>query len=97
MMTKPEAWREVARIWAEREEGWRLGLCSCVRLLYYRDKIGVQTYCHMRERIDSHLGNRIWAYNWRSNESNDHYADRHREARTLAALWLALEAEEDGQ
>jgi hypothetical protein len=85
-MTEPEAWREIARRIVEGE--WALsGLCREVWFLYMER--GITRSIRMFERVEDHLdaaGLIGWAYP----EGTEP------EARALAALWLALEAEEEG-
>lgn len=83
-LTEPEAWREIARRIAEGEWG-EIGLCSEVVALNSDLRICPSTAVAMRSRIRSHLNIERWAYR-HGTES---------EARILAALWLALEAEEE--
>lgn len=84
-LNEPEAWRETARRIAEGE--WKkLGLCAELCDLCDEGLISWFMLCNMEDRIYSHLDTRLgcWAYE-RGTEP---------EARILAALWLALEAEE---
>jgi hypothetical protein len=83
-MTEPEAWREIARRIVEGEWG-RWGLCREVWLLYMER--GITSSIRMSERVKHHLdaAGLSWAYP----EGTEP------EARALAALWLALEAEEE--
>lgn len=83
-LTEPEAWQEIARRIADGE--WeRVGLCLEVDLLRWNLRICISTADAMRARIRFHRNTKTWAYP-RGTAS---------EARTLAALWLALEAEEE--
>jgi hypothetical protein len=84
-MTEPEAWREIARRIVE-DEWARCGLCREVWFLYMER--GIMRSIRMLKRVKDHLdaAGLIWAYP----EGTE------REARALAALWLALEAEEEG-
>jgi len=85
-MTEAEAWREIARRIVEGD--WsRLGLCREVRFLHRVSAIAFSVHQSMAKRLTRHLiaCGRIWAYP----EGTEP------EARALAALWLALEAEEE--
>lgn len=85
-LTEPEAWQEIAQRIAGRE--WRkLGLCAELYDLCDEELISDFTMCHMEDRVESYLNRRLscWAYE----------PGTEPEARILAALWLALEAEED--
>ena len=83
-LSEPEAWREIARRIAEGR--WdRLGLCHETAVLRWGERIHGFTEAEMRRRIRYHLKLKYWAYP----------AGTAASARILAALWLALEAEED--
>jgi hypothetical protein len=84
-MTEAEAWREIARRIVEGE--WKnQGLCSEAWQLFFGGLITPSVSATMRVRIRHYLGNnQWWAYRQGTN----------REARVLAALWMALEAEEE--
>ena len=85
-LNEPEAWREIARRIAEGE--WnKAGLCAELCDLCVENRISCFMACDMEDRINSHLDTRLgcWAYE-RGTEP---------EARILAALWLALEVEEE--
>lgn len=83
-LTEPEAWREIARRIAE--ETWkRRGLCDEAGALYLQWRIGREMMLAMYARLEVYLGKAIWAYPCGTQP----------EARILAALWLALEAEEE--
>ena len=86
-LTEPEAWQEIARRIAEGE--WnKAGLCAELCDLCVENRISSWFVMRdMEDRINSHLDTRLgcWAYE-RGTEP---------EARILAALWLALEAEEE--
>ena len=89
-MTEPEAWREIARRIVEGE--WsRLGLCREVANLQVQRRITEKKASAMAINVLSHL---------METSSRQHgyvYPEgTEREARALAALWLALEAEEEG-
>jgi hypothetical protein len=88
-MTEPEAWREIARRIVEGKwEGF--GLCNEVLRLYGEDRTECAELHAMYKRVRQHVAvspdSPHWAYP----------AGTEPEARALAALWLALEAEEEG-
>ena len=88
MRTEPEAWRYIARRIVERK--WlKSGLCHEVWQLFDAERIEWRTWLTMKKRITRHLvvlgKNGDYAYPFGTEP----------EARALAALWLALEAEED--
>lgn len=85
-LTEPKAWREIARRIAEGE--WNnCGLCAEIGDLCDEGRVHCWALCDMKDRIKQHLGAyHPWAYE----------PGTELEARILAALWLALEAEEDG-
>ena len=91
--TEAAAWREVARQLVE-ERGY-VGLCDMVAYLEAYDSIGAETYYGMKDRLKGALGASVWAYPTGVNPPLFTYYDDHREARCLAALWFALEAEEE--
>lgn len=83
-LTEPEAWREIARRIAEDQwDGF--GLCHEDSMLRWEGRISASTQVAMRTRTKSYLDKETWAY---PNGAEP-------EARILAALWLALEAEEE--
>lgn len=85
-LTEPEAWREIARRIVRRT--WnKMGLCAELYDLCAERLISCFKMCDMEDRIKHHLRmhNSHWAYE----------AGTEPEARILAALWLALEAEEE--
>ena len=83
-LTEPAAWREIARRIAEGR--WdRLGLCHEALVLRWGKRIYGFTEAEMRRRIRYHINGEMWAYRHGTEP----------EARILAALWLALEAEEE--
>jgi hypothetical protein len=95
MMTEAEAWREVARRFALAIAPY--GLCYEIAELCDFEKVSESAYRTMSERVDEHLGGAKWAYEPRAVQGCwdiEHDYSEHREARCLAALWLALEAEE---
>jgi hypothetical protein len=89
-MTEPEAWREIARRIVEGE--WsRFGLCREVAGLRVQRKIAEEKAYAMTVNVLNHLvetGSRQHGYVYPEGTEP--------EARALAALWLALEAEEEG-
>jgi hypothetical protein len=90
-LTEPQAWRAIARQVHADERN--LGLCVEVELLYSGDCIDEQTKNTMRTRIRSHLRpGTSWAYPSRN------FAEyrKYRDARILAALFFAHEAEDEG-
>ncbi len=89
-MTEPEAWREIARRIAEGE--WKgLGLCYEAEELKWKGDVTHVTAIEMSLRACRHAL-------FSSSRQNGHAyrAGTEPEARALAALWLALEAEEEG-
>lgn len=96
------AWQVVA----ERVERGRLFhspyLCDNVHDLFAENRITRTTRNAMLARIDAHINGRFTAYeaatkdeHWASGGFAQDLAEQHRGARALAALWLALEAEEE--
>jgi len=85
-LREAEAWREIARRIAEREQ-MRFGLCDQAWLLYETGRqISLGTYWAMYDRVRHNMKPfRTYAYP----------PGTHREERILAAIWLALEAEEE--
>jgi len=88
-MTEAEAWREIARRIVDGE--WsRLGLCNETVELKRKGDVTHAT------RMDMCI--RAWRHALSSSSRHNGHAYRagtNHEARALAALWLALEAEED--
>jgi hypothetical protein len=85
-LNEPQAWREIARRIAEGK--WRkLGLCAELCDLCDERLISCFMMCDMEDRINQHVRRHggYWAYK----------PGTEPEARALAALWLALEAEEE--
>ena len=90
-LTEPEAWQEIARRIAEGE--WvGCGLCAEIEVLHDQRRISLYMVLDMEERVESHLYFKLWAYE----QMYAYEPGEEEEARILAALWLALEAEEDG-
>ena len=85
-LNEPEAWREIARRISERG-CVRYGLCAEADCLWDSERISIHTALDMERRIQQHVlpHEDKWAYK----------PGTEPEARILAALWLALEAEED--
>jgi hypothetical protein len=88
MMTEPEAWRYIALRIVEGR--WcKIGLCYETYELFDAERIEVRTWLSMKKRVARHLlglgESGEFAYPMGTKP----------EARALAALWLALEAEED--
>ena len=85
-LNEPEAWHEVARRIAEGE--WnKMGLCAELCDLCDKTLISWFMLCDMEDRVYSHLD--ACGSNWAYKPGTEP------EARILAALWLALEAEEE--
>jgi hypothetical protein len=85
-LTESEAWREIARRIAEGE--WnKAGLCAELCYLCVENLISGFMMCDMEDRINWHLDTRLGCWAYKPGEEP--------EARILAALWLALEAEEE--
>jgi hypothetical protein len=85
-MTEAEAWREIARRIVEGE--WvQCGLCRETWYLRIKGDVAISVWWRMHDHLKYHLNafGLDWAYP----------AGTEPEARALAALWLALEAEED--
>ena len=84
--TEAAAWREVARLLVEDRQG--VDICTNAYVLLLDKRIGPYMHAVMYMRVRSSTSPYVWEY--RGSEDDDH-----REARCLAALWFALEAEED--
>jgi len=89
-LTEAQAWREIARRLDEGEPmTW--GLCAMARCLMAEDIISEDRCTLMRMRAISHVHMVPWS------ERSGSFAyprGEERDARILAALWMALEAEE---
>jgi hypothetical protein len=89
-MTEPEAWREIARRIVEGD--WKkCGLCREAGALHENDKVTTAVFRSMSYRVRQHVAycdSAVWGWAYRMGTEP--------EARALAALWLALEAEEEG-
>ena len=84
-LNEPEAWREVARRIAEEEERRHFGLWGEIIWLFADACIDANTMERMRDRVIP----RHASWGW------DDTNNMEPEARILAALWLALEVEEE--
>ena len=86
-LTEAQAWREVARRFVERDDrAAGDGLCIAVAEIAREKAISVARYGKMKGRVRSYM------------LADEHYAypypwSEHIDARALAALWLACEAE----
>lgn len=85
-VTEAAAWREVARLLVEDRQG--VELCTNVYALLLGKRISPYLHAVMYMRVRRATSPYVWEY--RGSEDDDH-----REARCLAALWFALEAEEE--
>ena len=88
-MTEAEAWREIARRIVEGEWGW-LGLCYEIARLKVQQRVADDQAGAMALRVEYHVesgASRSYPYAYVEGTEP--------EARALAALWLALEAEEE--
>lgn len=96
MMKESAAWRRIAVLldaWTGTGEGF---LCLRVDELYYDDEvIDVITQADMKGRISEYLAGIYAAYD-ECYEGGD-TCDVNRQARVMAALWFAEEAEADEQ
>jgi hypothetical protein len=90
MLNESEAWLLVAEQVLEDTE--LMCLCPNVSDLCNKNKITWQTKHIMGDRIEMHLGEAVWAYEW-SDLFTEEYREKYKEARCLAALWLSCEAE----
>lgn len=98
VLTEPEAWREIARRLVEDDVyNLPLGLCLLVHHLCWDGSIDPSTRRRMGLRVQDYLQGRVYAYAYRTATRYESYVNKYREARALAALWLALEAEEEEQ
>ena len=82
-MTEPEAWREIARR-IVGGEWWGYFMYTTVFALYSTGAVTKATAQAMEARVASHLLSSAMQMDGTAN------------SRALAALWLALEAEEEG-
>lgn len=87
-----QAWRIVAaRLFEERDNTFCDTLCDAIEQLFDHDR---RVYHAMNERVDHYLrhtdGRRsLYAY--------DAFGPKAREARAMAALWMACEAEAEAE
>ena len=86
------AWREIAEAFAEppSDNGTRLGLCYAVATMYVWGRITPALHGRMLARVDAHLP---MGYAYEPVTAAREAFIPHREARCLAALWLALESQ----
>lgn len=95
------AWREIARQFAEPVPQWescmeptRRGLCYAITCLYWRERISERIKRRMMQRVETFIGSTSeYAYEGHA-PTNADFAP-HRTARSLAALWLALDSRID--
>jgi hypothetical protein len=89
-LTEPEAWREIARRIVKENPCWHggewrgYGMYTLVFALYSTGAVTKATAQAMEARVASHLLSSAMQMDGTAN------------SRALAALWLALEAEEEG-
>jgi hypothetical protein len=84
-LNEAAAWREIARKIVEGEWG-RYGLCREINVLLLEEKtIDKEVAWTMVRRLRTYVKWHVWAYPQGMEE----------EGRVLAALWLALDAEEE--
>lgn len=87
-MTEEKAWRLIAEEFSGRKNQYtNIGLCNaiCLMFTYSLYPNGRHTF-KMKERIRFHLVYNMYVYPAKS---------KYRMARSLAALWLALESKEE--
>ena len=82
MLSEPEAWRDVARMIAENCGAGVVGLATGSVALFCADRISRAQWDCMYARSSGFLGNEVFSEDWRGEC-------------VLAALWLALEAEDE--
>jgi len=101
LKAEEKLWREVARRVVDEPQNY--GLCSFVD---YVDVVALEDH-YARDRIQGYLGEAKWAYAQSTYEPcrgteysiaqlDACYAE-HREARCLAALWMAEEAADEAR
>jgi hypothetical protein len=89
-MTEPEAWREIGPLILEGE--WsRLGMCREALERKWKGDVTDATSTEMCKRACRHA-----LFSNSRHNGHAYPAGTKPEARALAALWLALEAEEEG-
>jgi len=86
-LTEAQAWREIARRLGQGKR-FRRGLCYEAHLLFWRERrCSVEMSDIMEKRAANHISSEgFYGFAYRPGEERD--------ARILAALWMALEAEE---
>lgn len=107
VLTESEAWRDIAaRLLKEFDDddpnsgAYPRTLCSSVDQLYRGRFIGIEsgydvpkispdTYEAMQKRLQSYLGRKTWAYE----NGNGAYERWQLDARAMACLWMAEDAE----
>ena len=92
LLTEPEAWREIAKR-MDRRRWWGTGLCREVNLIVNEGRVDITTGWAMNSRVSAHLrlGPACAGYAYPLHEE----MGEGRQARILAALFFALEAEDD--
>lgn len=89
LMTEPEAWRYIAE--KMQRGAITTGMCYEIHWLNCDGRISGVVHNKMTNRVDDYLEQSgCYAY-----EDEDGFNVREDEGRCLAALWLALEAEEE--
>ena len=95
MLTEPEAWREIARRIVEGD--WcRHGLCAEIEELLINGALASGVFLDMRRRIRGAAD--LSPNRWRANDGCAWFAfpmGAQPEARAMAALFFALEAEDE--
>lgn len=88
-MTEAQAWRKIAEKLSDPSYNFRFGLCAETYKLWLERGITRKTRKHMYGRCEAHVlmcaHGRDYAY----------ARGKEREARILAALWMAHEVEEE--
>jgi hypothetical protein len=94
-LSEPEAWREIARRIADGETKMPIGLCHEAQGLAFAGMCSSTLAGAMIDRACDHavLSN----YDRRTQTMYAYPPGKQRGARVLAALWLALEAEEEAE
>jgi len=93
------AWRELARQFAAPvardldTDPTRRGLCHAITHLFWRHRITENMKRRMYWRVESLLP--VGQYAYESSYSGNAEFIRHRDARALACLWLALDSQID--
>lgn len=91
-MTEAEAWTEIARRILEGEWEER-GICLEVYRLWTSNDVSDDIRSRMARRVDAHVDLVNVGRVWQSDYAYDPGCEP--EARALACLWMALEAQED--